>query len=110
MTTRPFVDTLRDLEYGKLLDDLADAQHAVIAGVQETHKIGTVTVVLKYRYETDGQISVETDVKNKVPKMPRGTTLFFTTPEGNIQRDDPRQRKLELKKVADDKQPLKEVN
>lgn len=38
MKTRPFVDTLRDVEFGGLLDELSDIQREVVAAVLQQVK------------------------------------------------------------------------
>jgi hypothetical protein len=107
MAIRPFFDTLREIERGQLLETLAETQQQVCEGVRETMKQGEIKITLKYRYESDGQLTVEVDVKHKVPQLPRGKTLFFLTHEGNLERDDPRQRAMDLRTVdAPVQQPI----
>ena len=108
---RPFMDTLREVERGVLLDELTDIQHQIVEAVQMTNKQGELTIKLKFKPEGAGQVSIETDYKPKIPQLPRGRSIFFVTPEGNLQRDDPRQKDLELK-TAKTEQPaeLKEAN
>ena len=96
---RPFIDTLRTVEYGHLLDELTEVQHEVVEAVNKTGKQGQITIVLKYKQETEGQIRIEADIKDKVPQQARGGTLFFLTPEGNLDQNDPRQSNLPLRNV-----------
>lgn len=103
MTTRPFIDTLRAIESGILLDDLADKQQEIVDAVRNTHKVGEIVIKLTYRPEGNVQLSIEADVKTKVPKLPRGKSIFFITPEANLQRDDPRQERLDLRPAPDDR-------
>ena len=56
MGTRPFTDTLREIEYGKLLEDLADQQQKLVDAVLATQKKGSLTIKLDYVPEGDGQI------------------------------------------------------
>ncbi|MED8001129.1 hypothetical protein [Pseudomonas aeruginosa] len=41
---RPFLDTLRDVESGGLLDELTDAQHSLIDAIRLTNKAGALTI------------------------------------------------------------------
>jgi hypothetical protein len=112
MATRPFVDTLREIEFGTLLDELADVQKEVIAAVMETNKSGEIVIKLSYKPEGQGQLTIAADIKQKAPKLPRGKSLFFVTPERNLSRQNPRQQELEgLRTVSNDNEkPLREVN
>lgn len=103
MNTRPFIDTFRHIEGGCLLDDLADQQRQVIEAVRHTHRKGSLTLTLSYTPEGHGQISIEADVKIKAPKRARGKSIFFVTPDANLERNDPRQRELDIQPVADDR-------
>lgn len=111
MGIRPFVDTLREIEYGALLDELAEAQQQVVDAVMETGKKGQITIVLNYNPEGQGQITIATDLKSKIPALPRGKSLFFVTPERNLSRQDPRQMEIDgLRKVADNSTETRKVN
>lgn len=96
---KPFDETLKDIEFGHLSRELAEIQQEVVKAVSETNKAGEITIKLTFKPEGSGQLTIKADVKKKIPQLPRGTSLFFMTPEGNIQREDPRQQKLPLKSV-----------
>jgi hypothetical protein len=99
MFLRPFIDTLRDVESGVLLDELTDVQREMLDACEKTNKSGEITITLKFKPEAAGQVSVKAEIKSKPPKLARGTTLFFKTPDGNLDRRDPRQQTLDLKSV-----------
>lgn len=101
--SRPFIDTLRDIEAGGLLDELSEAQHSLIDAIRLTGKGGELTIKLAYKPDGNGQMTIKADVKVKEPALSRGTSLFFLTPEGNLTRRDPRQQDLPLRTVNDDK-------
>jgi len=44
MKQRPFVDTLRDVEFGSLLEELAEIQHEVVTAVSSTDKAGKIVI------------------------------------------------------------------
>jgi hypothetical protein len=70
MPIRPFIDTLRHVEGGQLLDELAEQQQAIIQAVQHTHKKGVLTITLNYTPEGAGaQVSIEADIKAKTPML-----------------------------------------
>lgn len=101
--SRPFIDTLRDIEAGGLLDELSETQHSLIDAIRLTGKGGDLTIKLAYKPDGNGQMTIKADVKAKEPALSRGTSLFFLTPEGNLTRRDPRQQDLPLRTVNDDK-------
>ena len=72
-----------------------------------TGKVGSITVSLKIKAKgNSGQIEITPTIKAVVPEHERGNVLMFATPEGNLQLEDPRQQKLELKDAPEPK-PLK---
>lgn len=99
---RPFIDTMRDIEAGGLLDELTETQHSLIDAIRMTGKGGELTIKLTYKPDGGGQMTVKADVKSKEPALARGTSLFFLTPEGNITRRDPRQQEIPLRSVGED--------
>jgi len=103
MGTRPFIDTLRQVEGGFLLEELAETQRELVQAIQHTNKSGTLTLTLTYTPEGQGQLSIEAAVKAKAPKLARGRSLFFVTPDANLDRNNPRQVALDLHVVADDR-------
>lgn len=100
--TRPFIDTLRDLESGHLLDELTSMQHDLLDAIRLTNKQGELTIKLTYKPDGAGQMTVKADIKAKEPALARGTSLFFMTPEGNLTRKDPRQPDLPLRSVEEE--------
>lgn len=111
MSVRPFVDTLRDIDYGTLLEECATSQQELVAAVNRTGKVGEITIKLKYKPETGGQIHLEHDVVVKMPKEKKAKTIFFATSENNLSRTDPRQGELSgLRTVAADASKPREVS
>lgn len=102
MSTRPFMDTLRHIEGGVLLEELAEAQRELIQAIGHTNKKGELTVKFTYTPEGHGQVSIEADIELKAPQLARGRSIFFVTPEANLERNDPRQTELELRTVSDE--------
>ena len=104
---RPFIDTLRDIEAGGLLDELSETQHSLVDAIRQTGKGGELTIKLTYKPDGSGQMTIKADVKAKEPILARGTSLFFLTPEGNLTRRDPRQQDLTLRTVSEEQAPDK---
>jgi uncharacterized protein YabE (DUF348 family) len=108
MPVRPFTDFLREQRAGETEEELARALNELVESVQQTGKAGTLTYTIKVApvsKETSGQFIVHDDVKLKAPKLSRGATLFFGTPENNLVRTDPRQTALPLMRQVDTSMP-----
>lgn len=111
MAVRPFTDTLSALRYGELLDELSDQLNELVTACNETGKAGSLTLTLKLKPSRGGAIEINDAVTAKVPKLERGSTLMFPTPEGNLQREDPRQMKIEgLREVPRQSDELRNVS
>ena len=99
-----FATFITDLDHGKINQHLTEILAAVVAAVEDTGKVGEVT--LKITVKKEGKMAIiGVDVKGKEPKHPLHGTLFYIGENGELLRDDPRQ--LSLKNL--DKPPLKAV-
>ncbi len=96
---KPFTDTLNAMRFGTLTEDLTRALHELTLACVDTQRGGALTLTLQLKPGKGGQIEVCDDIKVKQPKAERGSTIMFSTPEGNLQREDPRQKKLDLRQV-----------
>lgn len=96
---KPFTDTLNALRFGELSEELTQKLGQLTAACVETQRNGQITLTLTLKPGRGGQVEVIDDVKLKLPKEERGSSIMFTTPEGNLQREDPRQKKLDLRHV-----------
>lgn len=101
-THRPdlFTHTLNNLRTGAAAD-LSNELAEAIQAAKDTNKQATVTLVLKITPEKGmaGVFDIQEEIKSKLPQMPRGRTIMFETPEGNLVTDDPNQQKLPLRSV-----------
>lgn len=110
MGVRPFTDVLRDIRFGVALDELSEEFNRLVAAVDNTSKPGELTLTIKLKPSTAGAIELTDQIKTKLPQLPKGSSLFFPTVEGNLVRNDPRQQEIPgLKEVPAVKQELKEV-
>lgn len=112
MGARPFSDTLRQIRFGELQDELTEQLNALTTACTKSGRAGELVLKIKLKPGKGGQVEVLDDLNVKMPKPERGTSIFFATPEGNLQREDPRQMELpELREVkADAAAPLRTVS
>lgn len=101
---RPFEDTLRMLRYGETSDELAKKMNELIAFVTSNNKKGVLTFKIKVSPTKGGQVEIEDEIDLKLPKLSRGATLAWATPENNLTRQDPRQQTLPNIRSADEPQ------
>lgn len=101
MASRPFYDFLREHRNGVTHDELADALNELVTAVNEEGKAGTLTftVNIKPMGKSDG-LEVSADIKVKPPKKTAGVSIFFSTPDNNLVRQDPRQQSMELREIG----------
>lgn len=110
---RPFFDTLRELRSGKTLDELAIALRDVVEMVDNTDKAGSITLQINIKPATanSGGMMILTDkVTVKKPEFDRGGTFMYSTPDHNLQREDPNQKNLDLTVVEDEQLAIKDID
>lgn len=110
MAIRPFVDTLSAIRFGELHEELSNKLNQLVIQCDKTGKSGTLTLQLKLKPGKAGQVEVIDEVKIKLPEHERGSTIMFGSPEGNLQRTDPRQLPLNLREVEKPQLPPKEIS
>ena len=103
MSNRPdlFNHTLNQLLYGATSEELSEKLSECVDAARNTGKQAklTVTLTVKPIGRDTGQYEIRDKVTAVIPELDRGMTLMFGTPEGNLEREDPRQKNLELKSV-----------
>lgn len=108
---KPFNLFLPEMRFGETVAELTERMAELVAAVGNTNKVGSLTLTINLKPAGGGAIEITDEIRAKIPELPRGTSLFFATPEGNLQRNDPRQGEMDgLRSVpASDKGDLKEV-
>ena len=101
MTPRTFTDTIGALRFGTLSDELTDKLRDLVATCAATGRNGALTLTLQLKPGKGGQIEVFDEIKVKLPKEEKGSSLMFATPENNLQREDPRQLQLDGLRTVD---------
>ncbi|MBL4748432.1 MAG: hypothetical protein JKY17_06610 [Magnetovibrio sp.] len=96
---RMFSDALVIMEDGQLVSDLTETQRDLLAALTDCiqdgarRAKGTLTLKLDYVLE-DGMFDIQAEVKSSLPKVKRGRTVLWATPENNLCRNNPRQRNM----------------
>ena len=84
-------------------EELADALNDMVHASTETGKLSELALKIKLKPMggSSGQVELDTDVKTKLPAPTKGKTIMFTTPNNNLQRENPKQQTLEGIRNAD---------
>ena len=109
-----FLDILSAHKNGEAITDVSSAIKQVTSAVQLTGKGGHVVLTINIKPASKGSVGtlvVETRIKSKVPEVESYGSVFYADADYNLVREDPNQKKLDLKIVGSNKQdqPLKEV-
>lgn len=100
-TPKPFTDTLAQLKFGHLNDELANELQALVLTCGDTGKAGKLTLTITLKPGKGGQMEVFDEITIKAPKAERSSTLMFASVDHQLQREDPRQNSLEGMRVVD---------
>lgn len=97
-----FNATVAQLNNGRTQQELSEALNELVQACRDTNKVGEITLKIKVRPDgASGQYFLEDQMNVNLPKFDRAKTLFFGTPEGNLQRTDPAQHELDVRAVQD---------
>ena len=93
--------TLADIRRGALNQEGAEEFKRLIEAVRNTGKAGklTITIDVKPLAKHEGAITVRGKVTATVPKEESKDEVFFTTDEGEITRNHPKQDEFPAMKV-----------
>lgn len=109
---RPFINTLADVRAGGVIDDLDDILADVVQAVRNTGKTGELTLKLTIKPASKGDICtlfVDADIKTKLPRLDKGSTVFFADDDNSLTRRDPRQSEIPLRAIDDPKEPIRNL-
>jgi hypothetical protein len=100
MSARPITDTLRHIGGGVFIDLASDKMSELVNAVDASGKGGSLTLTIAVKKATrGGAMHIAGKVTLKKPAEEPMEAMLFATPEGNLIADDPRQQKLDLKRV-----------
>lgn len=96
-----------------VLSEASELLATAAKAVNEKGKKASITLKLSLSYNA-GAIACETKLTSAIPENPQPLCIFYADDEGNLFRNDPRQREFLLKahdggKTPESAQPAKEV-
>ncbi|RVT99067.1 hypothetical protein EOD42_02880 [Rhodovarius crocodyli] len=104
-TLNSFAIALATFEDGRLNRDLTKIQEEVLEAIVEAAGLnggkakGEITIALTYKAE-GGVMQITGDIKTKTPKLARGHSVFWLTPENKLSTRNPRQADLPFSDVT----------
>ncbi len=96
---RSFAGFLEQVEDGQLHHDLTEAYREIVREMSDQAEMvggkatGKITVALDLKCE-GGVVECKGEIKLKRPEKPRGRSIFWTTQDDYLTRQNPRQGKL----------------
>lgn len=98
---RPVIEVLGQIDGGAFVFDLNERFAEMVMKCSELGKAGEMKLTLKVKPNGQNSVGITESVAFKVPEPTHGVTMFFVSPEdGSLSRDDPRQKKLDLRTVG----------
>lgn len=98
--SKNFLQTLAEINAGTFVEELTAAQTELIAAIAKTGGGGKLTLTLEIKPAKGGlTVTVDADVKTKLPSRDRATDFFFIGRDNSLLRDHPDQQRLPLRPV-----------
>ena len=103
-TARTFAIFLAEIEDGRLHGDLTDALTDLVQSLRDAaartgKSVGKLDINFTLKF--DGEIiEVVADYKAKAPKLARGRSIFWATPDNNLTKRNPAQPDLPFRDVS----------
>lgn len=107
-----FLQTIGEIRKGAAATELAEALADLVRSVRETGRPGELTLKVKLKPASKGDVStllVEDAVTVKRPSPERGATIFYSTQDNGLSRNDPRQPELDGLRQPAEVTPLRRV-
>jgi len=96
-----FLQVMQTHDGGMVCDELADAMRECVEAVGLTGKAASLTLSVKFTPAAKGAYGVVFGKpKTKTPEMERQGSIWYVDEAGHLTRNDPRQRELALRTVA----------
>lgn len=93
-----FAHVVNNMRNGGLQAELSEHLNECVLMSQQTGNKSTLTLTIEIKPNgSTGQYHLKDNIKTKLPELSKGASIFFGTPDGNLQRDDPNQRSLDLR-------------
>ena len=86
--------------------ELTEAMASLVQQVRDTHKKGSITLSLSVSMlndSTDDVMKITPEIKLNLPKVPQPSSVFWSTADGDLLRNDPQQLGMDFTTIGDEK-------
>lgn len=100
MSNKAFALTLQELREGRVHAEISQLFGELITQVQHTGKAGDITLKLKVKPMSRGdvdKVTISHTIATNLPKPERGEDVFYLTEDCELSRNHPRQSNLDLR-------------
>ena len=101
-----FSEQISVMNKGTTDAELTEALANLVQQVRDTHKKGSISLTLSVSMLNDTQedvMKITPDIKLSLPKVSQHASVFWSTADGDLLRNDPQQMGLEFTKIQDEK-------
>ncbi|WP_163833344.1 hypothetical protein [Spartinivicinus ruber] len=111
----PFSQTVAYINRGSLDSELTETLSELVQAVRDTCKAGSITLQLKVQMlsaNNEDTVKITPNIKSSIPQHEQPQAIFWSTADGDLLRNDPKQSELDLKTVPETStnQNLKSIN
>ena len=98
-----FSQMLAKVRRGQSAEELSEALLEAQEACKETGKQAVITYTVKIKPEKGmpGMYMITDEIKKRLPQMDRGASVMFEDANLQLQLEDPRQQKMDLRQVQD---------
>lgn len=102
---RRFTNMLLGMRHGAFAEVLGDKLEELVRRLREEANnrgkaAATFNLKLSFICDDAGQLTVKPDFSIKEPKTVNGDSIFWSSPDGSVHSNDPRQMSMDLRRIA----------
>lgn len=111
MNPHAFTQMLAKMRRGQSAEELSEVLLEAQEACKETGKQAVITYRVKIKPEKGmtGMFMLTDEIKAQLPEMDRGTSVMFEDANLQLQLEDPRQQKMDLRQVEETRKETRTV-
>jgi hypothetical protein len=111
LNPQAFTMMLAKLRRGQTLEELSEVLVEAQDRCKETGKMAEITLKVKIKPEKGmpGMYMITDEIKKRLPEFDRGASVMFEDANMQLQLEDPRQQKMDLREVELQKREAKKL-
>lgn len=111
LNPQAFTVMLAKIRRGQTLEELSEVLAEAQDRCKETGKMAEITLKVKIKPEKGmpGMYLITDEIKKRLPEFDRGASVMFEDANMQLQLEDPRQQKMDLREVELQKREAKQL-